>query len=49
MTISAGDWTVFFTRTLSATILLLAAQALLRPKLYQLALRPRPDRVPDEA
>ena len=31
MTISAGDWTVFFTRPLSATILLLAALALFGP------------------
>jgi hypothetical protein len=29
--ISAGDWTVFFTRPLSATILLLAALALFGP------------------
>ena len=34
MTISAGDWTVFFTRPLSATILALAATAVLAPKLY---------------
>jgi putative tricarboxylic transport membrane protein len=39
MTISAGDWTVFFTRPLSATILLLAALALFGPKLYALAAR----------
>lgn len=36
MTISAGDWTVFFTRPLSATILALAAFAILAPKLYGL-------------
>jgi hypothetical protein len=30
-------------------IRLLAALARLGPKLYQLALRPRPDRVPDDA
>ena len=35
MTISAGDWTVFFTRPLSATILALAALALFGPKLYR--------------
>jgi len=49
MTISAGDWTVFFTRPLSATILALAALALFGPKLYQLALRPKPDHVPGDA
>jgi putative tricarboxylic transport membrane protein len=38
MTISAGDWTVFFTRPLSAIILALAALALFGPKLYALAL-----------
>ena len=48
ITISASDRTVFFTRPLSATILLMAALALFGPKLYQLALRPRPDRVPDD-
>ena len=41
MTISAGDWTVFFTRPLSATILALAALALFGPKLYALAARPK--------
>ncbi len=39
MTISAGDWTVFFTRPLSLTILILAALALMGPKLYSLATR----------
>ena len=39
MTISAGDWTVFFTRPLSATILLLAVLALFGPMLYELAPR----------
>jgi putative tricarboxylic transport membrane protein len=37
MTISAGDWTVLFTRPLSATLLALAALALAGPKLYQWA------------
>ena len=32
MTISAGDWSVFFTRPLSATILALAALALFGPR-----------------
>jgi len=41
MTISAGDWTVFFTRPLSASILALAVLALLAPKLYALATRAR--------
>jgi hypothetical protein len=45
----AGDWTVFFTRPLSATILALAALALFGPKLYQLAMRPKPDHVPGDA
>ena len=49
MTISAGDWTVFFTRPLSATILVLAALALFGPKLYALAMRPKPERVPGDA
>ncbi len=39
MTISAGDYTVFFTRPLSLTILILAALALTGPKLYALATR----------
>ena len=49
MTISAGDWTEFFTRPLSATILALAALALFGPKLYHLAARPKPDHVPGDA
>jgi putative tricarboxylic transport membrane protein len=49
MTISAGDWTVFFTRPLSATLLALAALALFGPKLYALAKRPKPDHVPGDA
>src|SRR5262245_62106863 len=49
MTISAGDCTVFFTRPLSATLLALAALALFGPKLYQLAVRPKPDHVPGDA
>jgi putative tricarboxylic transport membrane protein len=49
MTISAGDWTVLFTRPLSASILALAALALIGPKLYQLAMRPKPERVPGDA
>jgi putative tricarboxylic transport membrane protein len=34
MTISAGDWTVFFTRPLSATLLMLAAIAIIGPKIF---------------
>jgi putative tricarboxylic transport membrane protein len=49
MTISAGDWTVFFTRPLSATILVLALLALAGPKLYGLWSRPKPDQVPGDA
>ncbi|MEQ1611339.1 MAG: tripartite tricarboxylate transporter permease, partial [Hyphomicrobiaceae bacterium] len=41
MTISAGDWTVFFTRPLSATLLALAALAMIGPKLYDIATRSR--------
>ncbi|MDB5569157.1 MAG: tripartite tricarboxylate transporter TctA [Hyphomicrobiales bacterium] len=39
MTISAGDWSVFFTRPLSASILALALIAVAGPKLYELATR----------
>jgi putative tricarboxylic transport membrane protein len=50
MTISAGDWTVFFTRPLSATILVLAVLALVGPKLYERALlRWKPRIVSDDA
>src|SRR5262249_426488 len=42
MTISAGDWSVFFTRPLSATILFLALLALVGPKLYTLWTKPKP-------
>jgi len=49
MTISAGDWTVFFTRPLSLTILILAALALFGPKLYELVSKPKPEHVPGDA
>jgi putative tricarboxylic transport membrane protein len=39
MTISAGDWTVFLTRPLSAAILALAVLALFGPRLFALAMR----------
>jgi putative tricarboxylic transport membrane protein len=41
MTISAGDWTIFFTRPLSLTILVIAALLVLGPKLWGLF---RPDK-----
>jgi putative tricarboxylic transport membrane protein len=41
MTIAAGDWTVFFTRPLSAMLLALAAAALFGPPLWGLAARAR--------
>ncbi len=34
MTISAGDWTIFFTRPLSLTILIIAAGLVLGPKVW---------------
>ncbi len=34
MTISAGDWTIFFTRPLSLTILIIAAGLVVGPKLW---------------
>jgi hypothetical protein len=40
---------VFFTRPLSATILVLAALALFGPKLYSLAVKPKPEGVPGDA
>jgi putative tricarboxylic transport membrane protein len=48
MTISAGDWTVFFTRPLSATILALAVLALFAPRLYAVFTRPRVEGVPGD-
>lgn len=39
LTISQGDWTTFVTRPISLTILLLAALALLGPRLYAMARR----------
>jgi len=41
MTISQGDWTVFLTRPLSASLLAVAALALLAPVLWRLARRRR--------
>jgi putative tricarboxylic transport membrane protein len=49
MTISAGDWTVLFTRPLSASILALAALALFGPMIYAAASRARAGRLPDPA
>jgi putative tricarboxylic transport membrane protein len=52
MTISNGDWTVFFTQPLSAALLALAAAALLGPRVWDLATRRRhggPEHVPGDA
>lgn len=51
MTISNGDWTVFFTQPLSAGLLALALVGLAGPKLYTFARRqtPRPARTPGDA
>lgn len=49
MTISAGDWTVFFTRPLSLSILVLAVLALLGPKLYGWVRRPKGEPIPGDA
>ena len=49
LTISAGDYSVFFTRPLSATILALALLALVGPKLYAMWSRPRPEHTPGDA
>jgi putative tricarboxylic transport membrane protein len=52
MTISAGDYSVFFTHPLSATLLALAFIGLVGPKLYGLIthrLRPGPEHVPGDA
>jgi len=37
MTISAGDWTVFFTRPLSLTIIVIALSLVVVPKIYSMA------------
>ncbi len=49
LTISAGDWSVFVTRPISATLLVLAALALVAPRLYQFMTRPRPVNIPGDA
>ncbi|MEJ1162024.1 tripartite tricarboxylate transporter permease [Prosthecomicrobium sp. N25] len=49
LTISAGDWSVFVSRPLSASLLALAAIAVVAPHLYELMRRPRPDNVPGDA
>ena len=51
MTISNGDWTVFFTHPLSASLLAIAALALVGPKLYQFTRgqKPQPEHVPGDA
>jgi putative tricarboxylic transport membrane protein len=51
MTISDGDWSIFFTHPLSATLLALAALALVGPRLYGLYknLRVKGEAVPGDA
>jgi putative tricarboxylic transport membrane protein len=51
MTISDGDWTVFLTEPLSATLLVLAAIGLAGPRLWKLyaASRARGEAVPGDA
>lgn len=50
LTISAGDWSVFLTRPLSASLLALAAIALVAPRMWELMRgRPRPENVPGDA
>ena len=51
MTISNGDWTVFFTRPLAATLIVIAILALIGPQLYGLLRRrgPLPENVPGDA
>ncbi len=50
LTISAGDWSVFLTRPLSATLLALAALALVAPRMYEMMRgKPRPEHVPGDA
>lgn len=52
MTISAGDWTVFFTHPLSLTLLVIAALLLFGPALYSRLSRRNvhgPDHVPGDA
>jgi putative tricarboxylic transport membrane protein len=52
MTISAGDWSVFYTHPLSLTLLLLALLALLAPKIYSFIQHRRtrgPEHVPGDA
>lgn len=49
LTISAGDYSVFFTRPLSASLLAIALLALVAPKIYGLMTKPRPEHVPGDA
>lgn len=49
LTISAGDWSVFFTRPIAASLLALAALALVAPRLYAIWSRPRPAGNPADA
>jgi putative tricarboxylic transport membrane protein len=51
MTISNGDWTVFFTQPLSASLIALAAILLVGPRLraFFRNRKPRPEHVPGDA
>ena len=52
MTISNGDWTVFYTHPLSLTLLLLALAALIVPRVYGFTRRRRlrgPEPIPGDA
>ena len=52
MTISNGDWSVFYTHPLSLTLLILALLALLGPRVYSIIVHRRtrgPEHVPGDA
>jgi putative tricarboxylic transport membrane protein len=49
LTISAGDWTVFVSRPLSATLLALAVIAVVAPHAWELMRKPAPNNVPGDA
>ncbi len=52
MTISDGDWSVFYTHPLSLTLLILALLALLGPRVYSIIVHRRtrgPEHVPGDA
>jgi putative tricarboxylic transport membrane protein len=49
LTISAGDWSVFVSRPLSATLLALAVIAVVAPHAWELMRKPAPNNVPGDA